>query len=82
MNTLTPFDTNHLSAAEPWFSKVLASVAGANLRYRSCVTLQKTFTFMSKARNVFSFSVGWFTSIPKKGTSVFLQDNSFKFVPG
>ena len=34
MSTLAPFDTNNLGASESWFSKVLASIAGTNLRYR------------------------------------------------
>ena len=34
MSTFAPFDTNNLGASESWFSKVLASIAGTNLRYR------------------------------------------------
>jgi mannose-6-phosphate isomerase-like protein (cupin superfamily) len=34
MSTPVALDTSTLDASESWFSKVLASVAGANLRYR------------------------------------------------
>jgi mannose-6-phosphate isomerase-like protein (cupin superfamily) len=34
MSTPASLDTSTLGASESWFSKVLASVAGANLRYR------------------------------------------------
>ena len=43
MNKLAPLDTRNLGASEPWFSKVLASVAGANLRYRVMRGTAKAF---------------------------------------
>lgn len=76
MSTLAPLDTRNLGASESWFSEVLASVAGANLRYRVMRDTAKAFHVHEQSPECF-FVLSGLVHIDTEDGSVCLSPGQF-----
>lgn len=82
MSELTPLDTRNLGASESWFSQILASVGGANLRYRVMRDTAKGFHVHEQCSECFFVLSGRVHIDTDEGGVCLSQGQFFEVRPG